>query len=357
MPEPEIIAESPMLRAYFLQGRGDTLLLTFTGLGFDTTQLQRRQFAARSVAEKLGLPAIGVVAKEPNWFPQHEMALLTPAILRTSQNFRRVVAYGFSMGGYAALKYSRAFAADYVIAFSPQWSIDPAIAPWETSYVRYLRPFHKGMEIGPGDVSGSIYIVYDDLHADTKNANKIAEVAPVNRIVARHLGHATWDAMLSSAAMGRLIQHVIDGDVAAVRHFIRRRRRSVARFESTVWLARARHCLGKRRFQEAERAARRALDCPSPASGGKWVLGKILAGQGRLGEAEDMIRQNMALDPKAIWLHYHLAGVLEQQGRMREALQSLDAVLAANPADRASLVARERIMKRLAAGLPPPHGA
>ena len=43
----------------------------------------------------------------------------------------RVMTYGSSMGGYAALRFARALRADAILALSPQYSIDPAVVPWE----------------------------------------------------------------------------------------------------------------------------------------------------------------------------------------------------------------------------------
>ena len=57
-------------------------------------------------AAKLGLDAVGFVAKRENWFPRASVEAAAAAVRAALKP--RAVAYGYSMGGYGALKHARA---------------------------------------------------------------------------------------------------------------------------------------------------------------------------------------------------------------------------------------------------------
>lgn len=63
--------------------------------------------------------------KQKSWFPQASMIELEKAISPILEGFKNIVGYGGSMGGYAAIKYSNLLNMNRVIAFVPQYSIDP----------------------------------------------------------------------------------------------------------------------------------------------------------------------------------------------------------------------------------------
>ncbi|MDF1716024.1 MAG: hypothetical protein P1U75_05030 [Antarcticimicrobium sp.] len=50
------------------------------------------------------------------------------------QGYDSVMAYGGSMGGYAALAYADAFRADRVLAMNPQATLSSVLVPWETRF-------------------------------------------------------------------------------------------------------------------------------------------------------------------------------------------------------------------------------
>ena len=78
--------------------------------------------------------------------PKQNLGFLKAACLRCSDRFSRslvqfeqIVGYGGSMGGYAAIKYSNLLNMHKIVAFVPQYSIDPDVVH-DRRYVEFLTP-------------------------------------------------------------------------------------------------------------------------------------------------------------------------------------------------------------------------
>lgn len=96
------VYDDEYLRAIFDDRGGDVLLVTFNEMEFI---VHGREYWSNKPAERLGLSAIGIVSKTKNWFPQHSMTALKEVISEILSKFDIVISYGFSQGGYGALKY------------------------------------------------------------------------------------------------------------------------------------------------------------------------------------------------------------------------------------------------------------
>jgi hypothetical protein len=97
---------------------------------------------------------------------------------------------GSSMGGYAALKYSRYLSADAVLACSPQFAISPHEAPFDSNrHAFYNGGLHGDMAIRSVDVFGKVSIFYDPTtRLDKLHAKAIEEaVLPVKLVPVLYL--------------------------------------------------------------------------------------------------------------------------------------------------------------------------
>ncbi|WP_156878570.1 hypothetical protein [Roseomonas gilardii] len=118
-------------------------------------------FAGMAI-KKARIDAIGFMARKANWFPRASIQAALPAVEEVLQGDRPRVGYGGSMGGYAAIKYSRAFQLNTVISLCPQWSIEPSsVSHFDKRYEKYYFNDLCGMEIGRGDIQGNIYLLFD----------------------------------------------------------------------------------------------------------------------------------------------------------------------------------------------------
>lgn len=140
-----------------------------------------------------------------------------------------VVAYGHSMGGYGAVKYARAFHASCVIAFGPQYSIDPAdLDGRDPRYRSYFRAaLHEGMRIAANDAVPNTYVFYDPFYAaDAYNAERIAEVTGCTLIPVYCTGHDCIQPFAGTAVVKELIDRCLAADVPGLRALANRLRRA-----------------------------------------------------------------------------------------------------------------------------------
>lgn len=116
-----------------------------------------------------------------DWYINDETRDLEAALERLASNYRKNVAMGFSMGGYAALRFSKSLRLNRLIAVSAQVSIDPDRVPWDPRYRKYADGFDAAL----GDLmkhrrSGAKgCVVFDPLVAlDRRNAYEIEKAFP-----------------------------------------------------------------------------------------------------------------------------------------------------------------------------------
>ncbi len=90
-------------------------------------------FAAEGFFRHRGTNAIGILAAENDWFQHGEIEAVLQAVRAATAGFA-LVGYGGSMGGFAAITFSERLGLRSVVAVCPQYSIDPARAPYETRW-------------------------------------------------------------------------------------------------------------------------------------------------------------------------------------------------------------------------------
>ncbi len=299
-----VIGQTERLQALFQPGGGDVLLITFNGMGL---RPDGKTFAAASVAAKLGMPAIGIMSTEPNWFPEPDMAELLPQLEPYLGIRSKRLAYGFSMGGYGALKYSRAVEATAVLSLSPQSSVDPEFVPWERRYRKYIRDFHQGERLKPGDAGGFICVIADLMHEDDRrHVDIIHQVCSFDTVNALGVGHATFELFLSSSIMRDLFSYVLDHDLRAIRTLVRERKRVLTDYPVRLWLTRARALLAKERYPQAVAAAERVMNFDPQSVRALVVVAKSYLGMRRFDRAERAIGRAEAIDISELWLRHEV---------------------------------------------------
>jgi hypothetical protein len=139
-----IIYRSSLLEVLFKTSQSspsDALCLTFNGLGSYANGMNvwGENFLTRRNVDVLGFMTTG-----PNWFPAAEMIKAVSAVQAARgslipDTYGRVLAYGSSMGGYAALKYGKTLGAHAALAICPHFSIDPAdVGNFDKHFTRYF---------------------------------------------------------------------------------------------------------------------------------------------------------------------------------------------------------------------------
>lgn len=224
-----VVFRNAEVEVLYQAGRSDFLLVTFAEMGM---RPNGAVFWGQPIASRLGLSALGIVACDPNWFPATaiEAALRDPGLAEVLAGHPVRLLYGFSMGGYAVLKYGRRLKARATISVAPQYSITPAVTgghDWRFSRFHDAGQ-HADMEITAGDVAANSFVVADPRERqDRWNLDRIMAAAPqVQRIDAVSTGHYTAQALASSGCARDMFAAALAADGPALRRTVRQKCRS-----------------------------------------------------------------------------------------------------------------------------------
>ena len=236
----EIIYEDEDIRAFLKKGSSNFLLITFS----DLTGVGKDVFFAEKPVFKNNISCIGVIAKKTNWYPSKNMIKLKKNVAPLTSAYRNIVLYGGSMGGYAAVKYSRLFCATHVIALCPQWSINPTECDGlQGRLARFYNDSMGNMGITKSDVSGSVYLfsdphdVVDDFHRKMIQKNCDSEF-----IKFYSAGHTVTTIVAGSNNLSLLIESCINGQLSKLKKFVGRvKKNHPMRFQVIIERASIKH--------------------------------------------------------------------------------------------------------------------
>ncbi|WP_379593329.1 tetratricopeptide repeat protein [Teichococcus globiformis] len=199
----------------------DVTLITFSDLTF---RPEGTQIWGQEVARKLGVSAIGFVAKRENWFPPASVAAAASAVRQAVPG--RAVTYGYSMGGYAALKHAATLGAEASFAVCPQSSISPAEAPWDSRFHRFHRAELNGtMAVRPGESGGFAVMLADPyMPEDRDHAARLSGQAGVHWLRTPFMDHASIWLLVEGDFLGRVMERVLAADLPGLTLMMRERR-------------------------------------------------------------------------------------------------------------------------------------
>ncbi|MBL8322358.1 MAG: hypothetical protein JNJ93_08820, partial [Acinetobacter sp.] len=206
--DKQIIFEDEQLRVIFLKGSSEELIFSFGDL---ITRAKGLSVNAEKSLHKFDFNVIGIMPKQKSWFPERSIAAMLDSIQPVIAPFQRRIAYGGSMGGYAAIKYSNLLDAQRVVAMVPQYSIDPDDVE-DTRYNMFYQPELNGsMQIKPEDVSPEreYIVVFDPYYAaDRVHVEHLKPVIPHAHLL--HLpytGHDAIAVLASSELVHDFLRH------------------------------------------------------------------------------------------------------------------------------------------------------
>jgi hypothetical protein len=174
----ELLFDSDHLQVIYYDAPGDELLITFAPYKFAH---DGESFWGSSYAKSANRPTLGFVSKSGvDWFAPEYVKASFWAIAGHLARFPRRITYGSSMGGYAALKFSRFLGAQVAVAFAPQYSLNPADDVTNPNFTRFFKPeIHSEMRITAFDLCDNAYTIFDPLEGfDVKNVNYIRALGP-----------------------------------------------------------------------------------------------------------------------------------------------------------------------------------
>ncbi len=252
-----------------------------------------------------GATGLHVFSHADHWYQTPEMEAVLWLIAR--QRRGRLLTFGGSMGGHAALRLAAALEADVTIAVSPQSALP---VPWDDRWEREWRPLEPVAVTSAPDA----WILYDPfVREDRLHAEAVRDARHVRAWLC---GHEIMEALKEAGAYADALTAMIDGrrpDLTPLR-----RTREV---RSNYWLALGRTARQHRRPELSRYALDRALASEPTSLTRSYIhyqRNLLFSSQGDIEGARDAVRRCMIDFPH--WsLHHRLAHLYACAGDIRTA--------------------------------------
>ncbi len=165
------------------------------------------------LSQKRNHSLLGIKPKQGDWYRKIDLHIF----FRSTEfkvfvsSFKKVILYGYSMGGFAALAFAEAIPDCSVIAISPQTTMDKKKVPWETRFPLAWKQNWEGDFYDGANCSNyakQVTIIYDPfykldkLHVDRLSGNNI------RLLKVPFSGHAIAKALVEMRIISKLIVHL-----------------------------------------------------------------------------------------------------------------------------------------------------
>ena len=137
---------------------------------------------------KLGKPAVHFINLRNHWWHIEDLTECLEAAKSVVDTAKSRTGYGSSMGGYAAFRFSEPLNLDKVMAFVPQYSIDHALAPFESRWGEVRDVVKFSGEPYSVRKSAECHIIVGDERKDREHARLIQEGNPLANITVHRIG-------------------------------------------------------------------------------------------------------------------------------------------------------------------------
>ena len=308
----------------------------------DNRTLDRRGFGEDFFRSR-SMDAIHILSRENDWYQYAETEAAMATVHAATRGHARVITYGSSMGGYAAIRLAGLVGAHCALAMSPQYSIDPKVAPFERRWHEPSRRFAPVWERRlPFPVLDEAYVVYDPMDSDGRHAELLKTKFKFTPVPLKQAGHTVVGYLHEIGLLQSTVLSVCDGTFDAaglIAEAWPRRGQSPQHF-----LAVAQQTADPTQriavLQEAVRVAPHHGGCLS-------MLAMELSHAGRFDESLALHRQAVALHPTSPGVLVLYSFALEQSGNLAEALAVMENV--ATLTNGASLYAKR--LRKLRSGV------
>lgn len=231
----QIVFDGDRLRATLFNGDAQKVIVTFRQRitpdgAFDVPKPVQR-FVGQGYAH------LHLQSRLNDWYVNPETEAFEENLSTVTAPYRRVVGTGFSMGGYAALRFSKALRLQHVILVSPQISIAPSLVQWDRRY----RDCAAGFDPALGDVAcrsrrgmKGVVLIDPFRPLDRRHSTLICQAFP--RLEVCRLGcggHPATRVVGESGGFGRVQAQLLNGQVDSDK--IRQIHRNGRRGSPTYW--------------------------------------------------------------------------------------------------------------------------
>lgn len=251
-------------------------VVTFDNYGslqtFDRSGFGQTFFASR------GISVIVVLGRGNDWYQYPDISDAIAAITDMVAGADRVMTYGSSMGGYAALRFADPIGAHACLALSPQYSNNPVKTPFEWRWTQEAAAVRWLPEIdGILRTAATSVVMFDPRGNDGRHAALIAADIPIAAVALPYTGHPVTTYLSTVGLLDHAALSVLDGsfDPAAFAHDANARRHGSSVYVSELALRQPPH-----RARLATSLARHALALSPGSELMMHVLAKTLTTQG-----------------------------------------------------------------------------
>lgn len=144
MPFERLVTLGP-ITIDLIDGADPDLVISFASVGHDPTRPPSPEFVGTATGRGGVQPprrALFVMDERRSWANDPAFAPALQAALASVTHrapVARIATIGLSMGGFAALAAAKILPVDVVLAFGPQWSVDPVLMPTETRWQSWTK--------------------------------------------------------------------------------------------------------------------------------------------------------------------------------------------------------------------------
>lgn len=230
------------------------------------------------------ISAIHIMGRAEDWYQYEDIGEALATARSALEGASRVITYGSSMGGYAAIRFADAVGANAAVALSPQYSLDPRIAGHDKRWSQDVDRIHWRPDLnGSLECQAEVVIAFDPIGLDGWHGRRIVDETRAIPIKLPHTAHPVTSFLSEIGLLGELVLQTLNGDIDA--RALRREARA-RRVASGVYLGELALRLPARRLSQAVELARRAVAVNPAAMHSRVSLARLL---GRAGLHEEAL--------------------------------------------------------------------
>ncbi len=285
-------------------------LVTF-GSYTDNRTLTRDGFGEAFLVSR-SVNAIHILSRDNDWYLLPDIERALKAASGAAKSFDRVTTYGSSMGAYAAIRLGGLVGATTAIALSPQFSLDPRVAPFEDRWPVEARRLDYEIErrLARTGFVPSAYVFYDPSDPDARHADLFRPQLEVRDVRLPDCGHPVTGFLAEVGLLERVALEPSQG--AFDREAFERDALAKREFAPQYYLTLASRPIAAEKRLEL---VRRAYALFSSDVGYMARYGEALWMAGRHDDAVAMFDQAMRAEPDHDFVLRYVCEFLEASGR------------------------------------------
>ena len=230
-----LLYEDDDLKLVFNNHGGDDCFVTFTGTGKGLVNGFGQQFL-----DPRKVSGLYFISKWDHWWHTSGMAeaIAKGKVALGAAGFKRIIAYGASMGGYGAALYAAEFNVEFGILIAPQYEIRPDLPPNEQRWMREAQKIAFSNRTIASELSGRVpfYVIFDSCSRDLAHVELFEQVTDVIRVPVPFGDHTPGVMLVQVGMLKDLVFDIINGrfDYNLFMKTLRQNRRKSAVFWGTL---------------------------------------------------------------------------------------------------------------------------